>query len=177
VAQYTLGLTRTVGHGRAFTQRSSIPSPAVATGFTYTNDGGYWELGDSLSFQLATDSNAANRVVTLTIKDADGVALATIPAANNLTASKTGLYTYLGTLSTINGAADGPFTAPFPQIWLQPRYEITVAFTNAQAGDQISAIRFVRQRFVTGNEGYLLGVFEEDDPRFQRYLATETVLG
>src|SRR5205085_9950763 len=37
VTQYTYGLTRLLGHGHAFSEVVSVASPAVATGFTYTN--------------------------------------------------------------------------------------------------------------------------------------------
>lgn len=176
MTQYTLGLTRTVGHGRAFSQLSVVPSPAVATGFTINVGNAYWELGDSLSFQIVTDSNAANRVVTLTVNDGAGVALATITANAALTASKTGLFTFLGTQTSSQGATDGPFTAPFPQVWLQPTYSIVVAFTNAQAGDQVSNVRWYRQRFVTGPQGYMLGVVDENDPYFEMWVRDRAVI-
>jgi len=160
VTQYTYGLTRSIGHGHAFTQRLRVTNPAVAVGFTYSSDGRYWELLDSISFQIVTDSNAANRSLTLTFKDGEGVALATIPQTTAVAASKTAQYTYLWNIQSEQGSTNGPFLNVLPQIWFQPGFSVVVTGANLQAGDQISNIRVYTQRFVTGNEGYLLGVVD-----------------
>jgi hypothetical protein len=175
LTQYTLGLTRRGGHGRAFSQVLSPATPAVASGFTYTNDGLYWEYIDSVSFKIVTDSNAANRAVTLTVKDGTGAALATVPTAAALTASKTGLFSYLENYSAITGATDGPFLGPMPGVWLQPQFSIVVAIGGVQVGDQLSAIRIYAQRFVTGDSGYLLGVVDIDDPALNDALVFDAV--
>lgn len=171
MTQYTLGLTRRLGHGRAFSEVLALPSPAADAGFTFTNDGFYWLYIDSLSFQLVTDSNAANRLVTLTVADGTGVALATVPSAAALTASKTGHYTYLDGYSATTGATDGPFLNMFPGVFLQPQYSITVAIGAGQAGDQLSNIRLYAERFVTGDQGYLLGVVDYDGPDVNEAMA------
>ena len=56
------------------------------------------------------------------------------------------------------------------------RLRMVVTIGAKQVGDQISAIRVNRQRFVTGSEGYLLGVFEEDDPRLIEAVAAAALL-
>ena len=171
MTQYTLGLTRRLGHGRAFSQVLALPSPAVNSGFTYQNDGFYWEYVDSLSFQLATDSNASNRLVSLTVADGLGVPIAVVPSGAALTASKTGHYTYLENYNATTGVTDGPFLNVFPGVFLQPQYSVTVGLGGGEAGDQVSNIRLYVERFVTGDAGYLLGVVELDEPE-----ATEAVL-
>ncbi len=162
MTQYTLGLTRRVGHGRAFTQTLHVPNPAAGAGFTYQNTGFYWEYIDSVSFQVATSSNAANRLVNLTVQDGLGITLATVPPAAALTASKTTQYTYLDNYSATTGATDGPFLNTFPGIWLQPQFSIVVTVTAIDTTDQISNIVVYAERFVTGTSGYLLGVVELD---------------
>lgn len=176
MTQYTLGLTRRLGHGRAFSEVEIVPNPAVNAGFTYVNDGLYWRYIDSLSFQLVTDSNAANRLVTLTVTDGQGVALSTVPSAAALTASKTGQYTYLDGYSATTGATDGPFLNMFPGVFLQPSYRIVVTVGAKQVGDQISNIRLYAEKFVTGDSGYLLGVVEEDSPEWERLTELRAVL-
>lgn len=156
--QYTYGLTQLLGHGHAFTQNLAVPDPAVSTGFTYRNDGLYWELIDVLSFQITTDSNAANRVVTLTVADGSNIPLVEIVAPAALTASKTGFYSYVANFSGNTGATDGPFLSFFPGLFLQPMFSVTAAIASKQAGDQLKNIRVNVERFVTGPEGYLLGV-------------------
>lgn len=164
MTQYTLGLTRRVGHGRAFTQTLHVPNPAAGAGFTYQNSGFYWEYIDSVSFKVATGSNAANRLVNLSVTDGLGITLATVPPAAAVTASKTTQYTYLDNYSATTGATDGPFLNCFPGIWLQPQFSIVVTVTAIDAADQISNIVVYAERFVTGDAGYLLGVVESDDP-------------
>jgi hypothetical protein len=177
LTQYTLGLTRRVGHGRAFSQVLLVAKPAVGLGFTYINEGRYWEYIDSVSFQIVTDANAGNRLVTLTVADGQGVALATVPSAAALTASKTGQYTYLDNYSATTGATDGPFLNTFPGVWLQPDYRVTVSIANVQVGDQVSNIRVYAERFVTGAQGYLLGVAEYDEPTVGERVLWRTVTG
>ena len=175
MTQYTLGLTRRVGHGRAFSQVLTVPSPAAGTGFTYQNDGLYWEYIDSVSFKIVTGSNSANRLVNLTVTDGTGVALATVPPAAALTASKTGQFTYLDGYSATTGATDGPFLNVFPGVWLQPQFSIVVTITNVDAADQLSNVRIYAERFVTGDSGYLLGVVEYDDPALHEAITFDAV--
>jgi len=165
VTQYTLGLTRLLGHGRAFTEVVSVTTPAANTGFTY-GVSSYWEIIDSVSFQFVTDSNAGNRQVTLTVLDGSGVQLAAYPAASVQAASTTDHYNFQAGVSTFDTTVGGNSVSPMYLGLLQPGFSVTVAFTGGHAGDQISNIRLNIQRFVTGDSGYLLGVFDDDDPRF-----------
>jgi hypothetical protein len=175
VTQYTLGLTRRLGHGRAFSQVLSVATPAAGAGFTYTNQNFYWEYIDSVSFKLVTGSNAANRLVNLSVQNAAGDVLATVPPAAATTASKTAQYTYLDGYSATTGATDGPFLNVMPGVWLQPDFKIVVTITNVDAADQISAIRVYAERFVTGPQGYLLGVVEVDDDRLNDRIVFDAV--
>ena len=139
--------------------------PAAGAGFTYTNDGSYWELIDLISMQLVTGSNAANRQVTLTIAGGDGIALATLPSASVQTASLTWHYTWSTEFSNFNTVVATAVTAPLPAIFLQPMYSIAVTVGAIDAGDQISGIRLYAERFVTGEAGYLLGVKDVENRR------------
>jgi hypothetical protein len=162
VTQRLYGLTRLLGHGYAFTEEVAVPTPAAgAASFTYT-PANYWEVIDSLTFKLVTDNNAANRQVTLTVKDGEGVALAVYPAASVQAASNTYTYSFLAELSNFNTVVGGVVTSPvFPSL-IRPGWSVVVSIGAVQVGDQASNIRFVLERFVTGNAGYLLGVVEED---------------
>ena len=174
MAQFTLGLTRLLGHGRAFSEVVAVPNPAVDSGFTYTISQ-YWKVIDSVSFALATDSNAANRQVTLLVLDGSGAQLGAFPAASVQTASLTVHYSFLSNVSAFLATVGGNSVSPVYEGLLQPGFSVVVTIGAKQAGDQISAIRFNNQNFVTGDEGYLLGVFEEDDPRLLDYIALKTV--
>lgn len=173
MTERTYGLTQALGHGHAFTQNLRVPAPAAGVGFTYMNDGRYWQLIDALAFKIVTDSNAANRVVTMTVADASGAALATIVTPAALTASKTGFYSYVWNFSANTGATDGPFLATMPRVFLQPSFTITVALGGVQVGDQVSNIRLQAEQFVTGDAGYLLGVVDELKLADRRVVAAE----
>ncbi len=162
MTQRTYGLTQGLGHGFAFTENVPVPNPAAGAGFTYRNASPYWQLVDSLSFKIVSSSQAANRAVTLTVADGNWVPLATIPSAAALTASKTGFYTYLAGYSATTGGTDGPFLNVFPSIFLQQDYSFTVAVAAVDTADQLSEIRLQVQQYVTGEQGYLLGVVDAE---------------
>lgn len=176
MTQYTFGLTRTVGHGHAFTQRVRVPTPAAGGGFTYKSTGSYWEMLDAIAFQLVTSVTAANRSLTLTFQDGENVALATVPQSLQVAASQTAQYTYLWNVIAEQGVTNGPFLNVLPQVWFQPDFKVVVTGTNLQAGDQLSNIRIYTQRFVTGDAGYRIGEVEltaapGDDPTFAAMIA------
>lgn len=177
MTQYTYGLTRLLGHGHAFSEVVAVPSPAVDSGFTYTQAGQQWAILDTIAFRLVSDSNAANRQVTLTIADGGGVALATLPAASVQVASKTYDYTWSTNFTTFNTVIANVITAPLPIIFLQPEYSVTVAIGAKQAGDQVSNIRLYAEQFVTGPQGYLLGVLDADHPWIRDRVEFAAALG
>ena len=145
-----------------------MASPAVATGFTYTQPGLGWAMLDLVAFRLVSDGNAANRQVSLVIADGGGIALATLPAASVQIATKTYDYTWSTDLDTFNAVVSNAITSPLPAIFLQPEFTVAVSVGSVQAGDQISRVRLYAQQFVTGPQGYLLGVVDADDSRLNR---------
>lgn len=155
--QFTYGLTQLIGHGKAFTQLERPTVPAAGAGFTYTENGRNWSLVDSFSFQLATSSTVADRLVTVTVKDGSGVALVTIPAASTQGASTTAQYTFVRDFSSQIGLAGGAQLSYFPSIFLQGDFSIAVTVANIDTTDAITNIRLYKQQFETGDDGYLLG--------------------
>jgi hypothetical protein len=162
VAPVLHGLTSEFAHGRAFSEVVPYPNPAAATGFTITVGGNYWERMASLSFVLTSDSNAANRAVLLRVKDGTGATLVGVPTAAVQVASKVYTYTFSGDQTPATDAVGLANIQPAPGIFLQPGFSIVVSIGAAQAGDQISAIRYYREAFDTGPEGYPLGMVMEN---------------
>ena len=163
--QYTYGLTQLIGHGHAFTQLASVTKPAAGANLSHKPSGSYWSLVDSMSFQLVTSSTVADRLVTLSVLDGTGIAVATIPAASTQGASTTVQYTYLSNFSSQTGLVGGAQLSVFPGVFLQPDYTISVTVASIDTTDQLSNIRVYYQRFVTGDDGYMLGTFDlERDP-------------
>lgn len=165
MTQYTYGLTRSVGHGHAFTQRLTVASPAAGAGFTIPADSRYWRVFDTIAFQLVTGGNAANRLVTLKYVDGDGVAIATLPSASVQAASLTWQYTWSTEFSNFNTVVGLAVTAPLPYTFLPPGFAAVVTVGAVDAADQISNIRVMSEQFVTGDAGYVIGTVDvEDDP-------------
>ena len=165
MTQYTYGLTRTVGHGHAFTQRLAVPSPAAGAGFTIPADSRYWRIFDLIAFQRVTGSNAANRPVTRKYLDGDGVAIATLPSASVQTASLTWQYTWSTEFSNFNTVVGLAVTSPLPYTLLPPGFSASVTVGAVDAADAITNIRVMSEQFVTGDSGYVIGTLDTaDDP-------------
>lgn len=160
------GLTRLVGHGRAFSEVLTVANPVAGAGFTYTVPSPYWILLDSLSFQLVSDANAANRQVTLTVRDGSGVALVTLPSASVQAASLTYQYSFSPSFTGFNTVVGLAVTAPLPMLFLQPGFALTLAIGAVQVTDQVSNIRLYAERFDTGPGGYEIGMVEETRTRY-----------
>jgi hypothetical protein len=156
------GLVSGFAHGRAFPEIISPANPAVATGFTYTVGGNYWERVAALSFVLTSDGNAANRAVLLRVKDGSGATLIGIPTAAVQVATKVYTYSYWGQQVPATDAVGLVNAQPAPSIFLQPGFTIVVSIGAVQAGDQVSAIRLYMERFDTGPNGYPVGMLEEN---------------
>ena len=139
-----------------------MPKPAAGTGFTYTCSY-YWEVSDSLAFRLVTDSNAANRQVTVNILDGGGILLASFSANAVQTASLTRDYVFLPNLNAPSGPTNAIYYNPWYMGLLQPGFQIVLSIASVQATDQVSNIRLNQERFVTGPQGYLLGVVDVED--------------
>jgi hypothetical protein len=176
VTQYTLGLTSGVSHGPAFSQLERVATPAAGAGFTYTNDGRYWERLVAVSFRLVSGSNAANRQVLLTVADGGGVALALFPSASVQTASLTWDYAFLASISNFSTVVGTSVVSPIFGGFLQPRFTVALTIGAVDAADQVSNIRVYVERFVTGDGGYQLGTIEVDDPETQSVILGARIL-
>lgn len=162
--EVTLGLTLPFSHGRVLASIPAVDSPAAGAGLTITISPRYWERAMSLAFRLVTDGNAATRQVTLTLVDEDGITLdAIIPNGTQITAL-TRDYVFSINQSTQNALVGGVFVSPLFQQFLRPQWALVVGITNVQVGDQISRVRWNRDRFITGPGGYEIGTtFQEDE--------------
>lgn len=166
--EVTLGIFGPIGHGRGFSELYAAPNPAANAGFTYTVEGGYWERLASLSFHLSTSSDSDNRQVTLTFKDPSGAVLASISPASVQAASLEYDYTFLPNITTPQAVAGLGLLSPLYAALLQPQWTAVVTIANKHAADQVSAIRVYRERFITGPDGFDIGVTEVESPDVQR---------
>jgi predicted lipase len=155
------GLTSEYSHGRGYSEVFPIANPAVATGFTYTVTGQFWERLVAVSFVLTSDGNAANRNVLLVQKDAMGAVLDASPPAAVQVASKVYTYVYRSNASATNDTVNLVNVQAINRLFLQPQYTVAVTIGSAQAGDQLSAIRIYRERFDTSLQGLAIGMVVE----------------
>lgn len=163
--EVSLGLTLPFSHGRVLPSIPAVDSPAAGAGLTITISPKYWERAMSLSFRLVTDANAANRQVTLSLVDEDGVLLDAVIPNGTQAASLTNDYVFSINQTTQNSRVAGVFLSPLFQQFIRPQWQLVVGITTVQVGDQVSNVRWNRDRFITGPGGYEIGTtFEETDP-------------
>lgn len=123
---------------------TSFVSPAVATDFTVTvpDTGQMWRLV-AIHAQLVTDSNAANRIVNINIKDHDGKIVYEGGITTAITASLTIPLTFTPQVASAVGdiTAAKRFLFPIPDGPYLPGWTINSVTTAIQVGDQYSALR------------------------------------
>lgn len=154
------GLTRVFAHGRGFTEAVPVASPAAGADFTYEVGSRYVERPVALCFNLVTSAVVASRQVVVSIRDENSISLAKIPAGGTQAASLTRTYSYFDRMGQAQAVASNTFLAPLPGIFMLPGWEIDVAVSSIDVGDQISNVRLLLERFDTGPEGYPLGMLE-----------------
>lgn len=168
--EVTLGLAGPFSHGRVISEISSVTSPAAGAGFSITVSPKYWERGLSLAFQLVTDATDISRFPILTVKDQEGVIVWATSPPGGPGQSATGQFTFAPDTAAAGLSANGYFIGLFPEFFLIPTWTVNITVANIASGDQISNIRWYRERFITGHGGYEIGTtfYESDDQhRFQ----------
>lgn len=125
-------------------------SPAAGASYSHKFTGIYVTRIVSIVFKLTTDANAANRYVTVEVQGDNGNAFAVSAAAVVVTASTTG-QRFCGTIyrgtSEWNTGTDVLF--PLTPIFIHGGDVLKINVASIQAGDQLSAIEIVGDRFST----------------------------
>lgn len=163
MSQLTAGLARPFTYGLAFPAVASVPDPAAGAGVLYRASGAYWERPVSLAFHLATSAAVADRAVAVSILDADGITIASIPAASVIAASASVGFTFLPTVGGEQAIEGVTVLNTLPDLFLQPEWLLAVTVGAIDAADQISGVRYYRELFDTGSEGYLTGGIDSSD--------------
>lgn len=126
-------------------------NPGANTNFTLLNDARWIWRPVSCVFTITTDANVANRYVTIEMADGGARSYAVSAAAVVVTASTTQRFcgTILRGTSEWNTGTDVLF--PLSPVFLWPGDTFKITIGSIQAGDTITNIRFVFDRFPTGN--------------------------
>jgi hypothetical protein len=139
-------------------------SPAAAADFVQAVEGNYFVRLLSLHVRFVTDANVADRELCLEFRDEGDNRYDLSGAPVEQTASTTTDYIF----SVFQGQAEWPVDSsvlvPLHERILPPTHDFRVHIVNAQAGDQLSRIRFVWERFYT-----------HDEPVTADFLAAEVV--
>lgn len=122
-------------------------NPAAAAAFTLAMQGEYFTRPLSVVFQLVSDANAANRAIRVTYETAGGTVYARTMASPVQVASKTVLYQFFVDAGTVQGVADTFSQSGLPPVVMSPTDVLAIRVANIQAGDQLSAIVAVLERF------------------------------
>lgn len=156
---YLLGQAASYG----ITQQSTIvpgvtPGAAVpAAGAEYTfvcQPYDRWRLV-ACRFELTTDSNAANRFVTIDYLDGQGVPIVSDGAAVATPATITARpYSGALTFSGGTGITGSALFFPLSGLFLEPGQRVKIAVANIQVGDQLGRIRLTFDRWPENPSDY-----------------------
>lgn len=162
--EVTLGLAGGFSHGRVITELSSVTSPAAAAALTITVDPKYWERPVALTFVLTADAGDVLTDLTLQYLDYDGVAFVSIDTGPALAAGTSATYSFLGSWLGASAWSGSIVNAMLPPVFLQGGYRIVATPVGTNAASTITAVRWMRERFITGPGGYEIGTtyFESD---------------
>lgn len=147
-------LSEPYGEGRGFQSVVRGVTPAAGASFSLTIDPRWrWRLL-SCVFTLTADANAANRYVTIEYQEDDGVSFAADGAGVVLTANSTQRYVGQFYRGVAEWAANTDVFFPLTPLYLDGGTLLKINVAAIQATDQLSAIRFVFDRFQTGGQPY-----------------------
>lgn len=124
-------------------------SPAVASHYTQAVDGAFYLRLVSVFCRLVTDANVANREVVLEYRDAAANRYAVHGSAVVQTAGLTRDYYFGAFQPQVVTVVDGTHLVPLSPTLLPPTHDFRIFVVNVAAGDQLSRIRVVAERFYT----------------------------
>lgn len=168
----TAGLLEPFAYGRGFTERVLGATPAAGQPANLAMDGRYNTRPLMVTAQLVTTAGAANRWAELRALDADGTVWYRWGRGAFITASLTAVLVWelgLGESSFVSAGVDAsPMFMPLSDVWLEGGDSLRVFVGNMQAGDTLTAVRAVFERFPTGERGYPEGRGAERVPVYPR---------
>ena len=142
-----LAVTQPFGVGLGQQLPFRIADPAVATVATRSFDGVGLRRLLSLVFTLATDSNVASRYVTVEYQGKDGKAFSVAAAGVTVSASSTQRFAGSAWRGEGEWATGTDVLVSLLPVLVFPGDVLTIVVANIQAGDQLSLIRGVEERF------------------------------
>lgn len=147
-------LSEPYGLGRAFQQVVRGVSPAAGAVFSLPMDPNYKSRLLGCVFTLTTDANVANRYATVEAEDSDGNPFSVNAAGVVVTANTT--QRFVGSMFRGEGEWAGNTDVLFPlaPIFLEGGIVLKINVANVQAGDTLTAIKLVFDRFPTNPQDF-----------------------
>ena len=133
------GLTQQVTLEAGFTDGASIPAAGAEFSFV-CGDYDFWRL-IAIYFEITTDANAANRLVTVQYPQRGGLSPVKDGAGLVITANTTSQQ-FSGSLTrgVAEWATNTPVFFPLSGLWLEAGRVVKIDVDNIQAGDQLANI-------------------------------------
>lgn len=153
------GLLQPFGHGLGFPDWIDVTSPAAGAAASYTVTGDNYVRVLAARASITTDSNTANRIVSLDFVNARSVTYCRNAAAVVVTASTTNqAFEWQYGRGTSEWNTNTPVFAPIMLAPLAPGFTVKFSVDNVQVGDQLSGLKLWVEKFLTGPDGYSTGV-------------------
>lgn len=130
-----------------FPDWDAFTTPAAGASFTHTCDGRYYTRFVSIRAKLVTDANVASRQLVCEYLDPSDRIFMTHGGALTVAASTT-VYFYFQTMTdTAEWEVNSSVIVPLTPVLLPPTFKLKLNLVNVQAGDQLSQVYAVRERF------------------------------
>ena len=121
--------------------------PAAAAHFSEAVGGGYLTRLITVFCRLVTDATAANRAVAVEYLDPESSRFLIAGAPVTQPASTTTDYAWQAFVGQSDWTVDDTVLVTLPPLLLLPTMTWRIFVDNIQAGDQLSQVRYVRERF------------------------------
>lgn len=138
------------GEGASYESLIVGAAPGANTNFALPVDGRWVWRPVSCVFTLTTDANVAARYVTVEARDGDGAPFTVDGAGVTVAASSTQRYAGSVSRTVAEWATGTDVLFPLTPVFLYAGWTYSIIVTNKQAGDALSALRFIFDRFPTG---------------------------
>src|SRR5882724_249907 len=123
------------------------PNPAAGAQWAHKADGRFLTRLLAVTFTLVTSAVVANRFPAVNLTDSNGKLVTSAPAGGTVVASSTlNVFLTTGAPAYAFGAAGGTFGF-LPDILVPPDYSWSSVVSGMDAGDQLSAVVLLVQRF------------------------------
>lgn len=152
------GLTQPYGYGRGYQHPLTAKNPAAGSNFTVALPAQYRWRHVSCVFTLTTDANAANRYVAVEYLAGNGNAEVADAAAVVVTANSTQRYAGSCSRTVAEWAANTDVLFPLSPVFMDGGGTLQIRVGNIQAGDTLTLIQFVFDRFSTAPDVETAGV-------------------